>query len=46
MPGILNATVVGVPDDKFGEEIFVQVIIKDDFKDSFKILDIYEYCKG
>lgn len=46
MPGVSNVAVVGVPDEKFGEEIFVQLIIKDDHKDTFKISDIYDFCKG
>ena len=28
MPGVLNVTAIGVPDEKFGEELFVQVIVK------------------
>ena len=46
MPGVLNVTAIGVPDEKFGEELFVQVIVKEEHKDSFKIHDIYDYCKG
>jgi fatty-acyl-CoA synthase len=37
MPGVFNAVVVGVPDEKYGEEMLVQIILKEDYKDKFKI---------
>lgn len=37
MPGIKDINVVGVPDQKFGEEIFALIILNDENKKNFDI---------
>ncbi|EAS05910.2 acyl-CoA synthetase (AMP-forming)/AMP-acid ligase II (macronuclear) [Tetrahymena thermophila SB210] len=43
-PKILDVYVVGVPDQKFGEEIFALIRLKDGVQ--FDKQEIYDFCKG
>ena len=46
MDGVEDCQVVGVPDEKYGEEIFCLLKLKKEFKMSFDIKNVYTYCKG
>ncbi|WP_404459372.1 AMP-binding protein [Oceanobacillus kapialis] len=43
-PAVLDVQVVGIPDEKYGEEILASIILKD--TSSMKAEEIREYCKG
>jgi acyl-CoA synthetase (AMP-forming)/AMP-acid ligase II len=46
MGGILDAQVVGVSDEKYGEEVAAIIKVKDFESKAISAEDIYDYCKG
>jgi fatty-acyl-CoA synthase len=44
-PGIAEAQVVGVPDERLGEELCVWIKVKDDWQNLTE-LEVREFCKG
>lgn len=46
MGGILDAQVVAVSDEKYGEEVAVVIKVKDAASNTINGEDIYNYCKG
>jgi fatty-acyl-CoA synthase len=46
MGGILDAQIVGVPDEKYGEEVAAIIKVKDLATNTVTGDDIYDYCKG
>lgn len=46
MGGLLDAQVVAVSDEKYGEEVAAVIKVKDITTNSITGQDIYEYCNG
>lgn len=45
MPGIIDVQVVGVSDDKFGEEVVAVIKVKDITQSSISKEDVLAFCK-